>query len=287
MSTVGVEGTGCAKSQTWTATYTDGCGNEAVPVSVTYTWTEDTELPVIATTAVSGDLGCNPTVVAPAFTGSDNCEGDISAAITVHTIGVEGTGCAKSQTWTATYTDGCGNEAVPVSVTYTWTETETPSISTTLVNSDKGCEWDHSDAPTTDDFTVTGSCETAPTVTLTTGAVTEEGCMRSQTWTATYTNVCGQEAAPIDVTYTWGMPNYGTDEQFACGSFELNGVTYTESQVITYTIPNANACGCDSIVTLTLTIDELSVSVTSHSDEVCGDDGSVTVAATDGLAPIE
>ncbi|MCR4872193.1 MAG: fibrobacter succinogenes major paralogous domain-containing protein, partial [Bacteroidales bacterium] len=103
----------------------------------------------------------------------------------------------------------------------------------------------------------------------------------------TYTNVCGQEAAPIDVTYTWGMPNYGTDEQFACGSFELNGVTYTESQVITYTIPSANACGCDSIVTLTLTVDKLALHVAAHADEVCGDDGSVTVAETDGLEPIE
>ncbi|MCB9332805.1 MAG: hypothetical protein H6574_17165 [Lewinellaceae bacterium] len=48
------------------------CGYE---VSITYTWTQDTEAPVISTTANSGDLGCNPTVVAPTFTGTDNCEG--------------------------------------------------------------------------------------------------------------------------------------------------------------------------------------------------------------------
>jgi hypothetical protein len=55
---------------------TDACGNAADPVSITYTWTVDTEKPVIATTAMSGDLGCNPTVAAPEFTGTDNCEGD-------------------------------------------------------------------------------------------------------------------------------------------------------------------------------------------------------------------
>jgi hypothetical protein len=54
----------------------DACGNAADPVSITYTWTVDTEKPVIATTAMSGNLGCNPTVAAPEFTGTDNCEGD-------------------------------------------------------------------------------------------------------------------------------------------------------------------------------------------------------------------
>ncbi|MBK7761990.1 MAG: hypothetical protein IPI46_01285 [Bacteroidetes bacterium] len=44
----------------------------------TYTWTEDLTAPVIATTATSGPLGCNPTVVAPSFTGNDNCEGAIT-----------------------------------------------------------------------------------------------------------------------------------------------------------------------------------------------------------------
>jgi hypothetical protein len=58
-------------------TYTDACGNAADPVSITYTWTVDTEKPVIATTAMSGNLGCNPTVAAPEFTGTDNCEGTI------------------------------------------------------------------------------------------------------------------------------------------------------------------------------------------------------------------
>ncbi len=75
VNTAGPTHNGCAYTQTWTATYTDACTNVAVPVSITYTWTEDLELPVISTEATSHDLGCNPTVTDPVFTGLDNCEG--------------------------------------------------------------------------------------------------------------------------------------------------------------------------------------------------------------------
>ena len=64
-------------TQTWTANVDDDCGNSAASVSVTYTWVEDTELPVITQTAGEDpdgtDLGCNPTVVAPTFSATDNC----------------------------------------------------------------------------------------------------------------------------------------------------------------------------------------------------------------------
>ena len=128
---------GCKRTQTWTATYTDACGNAADPVSITYTWTEDDEKPVIATTAENNkDWGCNPTnIVAPTFTGTDNCAGDISSEnIRVTTDGPSNTGCSYTQTWTANYTDACGNAAEPVSITYTWTEDNVvPSIGTIVV----------------------------------------------------------------------------------------------------------------------------------------------------------
>lgn len=41
-------------------------------------------------------------------------------------------------------------------------------------------------------------------------------------------------------------------EQIVCGSYEWNGITYTESG--TYTQTFTNAVGCDSVVTLHLTI---------------------------------
>ncbi|MFO7615022.1 MAG: hypothetical protein R6W71_10320, partial [Bacteroidales bacterium] len=100
-------------------TATDDCGNTA-QCTVTYTWSTDSEKPVLATTATSGDLGCNPTVVAPTFTGTDNCEGTITPVVT--TTGPTSIGCAYSQTWYANYTDACGNVADEISITYTWTE---------------------------------------------------------------------------------------------------------------------------------------------------------------------
>jgi hypothetical protein len=44
-------------SQTWTATYTDACDSDAVPVGFTYTWKEDLVVPVIPTNDT--DVGCN------------------------------------------------------------------------------------------------------------------------------------------------------------------------------------------------------------------------------------
>ena len=125
----GPSNTGCAYTQTWTANYTDASNNVATPVSITYTWTVDTEAPVIATTAVSGNLGCNPTVVAPVFTVTDNC--DDPATLTASTTGPSNTGCDYTQTWTADYTDACGNPATQASITYTWTEdTQVPTAAT-------------------------------------------------------------------------------------------------------------------------------------------------------------
>ncbi|MBR6106049.1 MAG: hypothetical protein IKP81_13450, partial [Paludibacteraceae bacterium] len=164
----------------------------------------DKVIPVISTTAESGNKGCNPTIVAPVFTGTDNCEGDISAKIAVTTTGVQGTGCEKTQSWTANYTDGCNNKADEVVVTYTWTEDKIkPVITTELSNADKGCNWDKSDAPKVSDFTLTESCDNTAKITLTAGTEEINGCKHSQTWTATCTDACGNVAEPVAITYTW------------------------------------------------------------------------------------
>ena len=77
----------------------------------------------------------------------------------------------------------------------------------------------------------------------------------------------------------------GDTAAIACESFTWHGETYTESG--DYQFYTTNVLDCDSVVTLHLTINHLSLQVNSSSDEVCGDDGSLTVAATDGLEPIE
>ncbi|MFN8135044.1 MAG: hypothetical protein U0Z17_07415 [Bacteroidales bacterium] len=55
----GVRGTGCAKSQTWLANFTDACNNVADEKVITCTRLKISFKPVISTTATSHDLGCN------------------------------------------------------------------------------------------------------------------------------------------------------------------------------------------------------------------------------------
>ncbi|MBK8671144.1 MAG: hypothetical protein IPN89_17555 [Saprospiraceae bacterium] len=65
---------------------------------------------------------CNPSsIVAPTFEATDNCLAS-AVSVTPTTAGPTGPACARTQTWTANYTDACTNAAVPVSVTYTWVE---------------------------------------------------------------------------------------------------------------------------------------------------------------------
>ncbi|MCQ2217681.1 MAG: putative Ig domain-containing protein, partial [Paludibacteraceae bacterium] len=106
--------TDCGKSSTWSYTY--NLKNEVAPT--------------ISTSLVSEDKGCNPTIVAPTkadFTVTDNCKA--AAEVSISTPGKTNSGCAWSQTWTATYTNTCGVSASPISITYTWTEAEAPTIS--------------------------------------------------------------------------------------------------------------------------------------------------------------
>ncbi|MBO5133131.1 MAG: T9SS type B sorting domain-containing protein, partial [Paludibacteraceae bacterium] len=110
--------TDCGWSVKRTYLISDFCKN-SVSTSVTVSGM-DAEKPIITTTAVSGDKGCNPTIVAPTFTVTDNCDNNVQVQVT--TTGVQGAGYKKTQTWTATAKDVCGNSAEPVVIVYTWIE---------------------------------------------------------------------------------------------------------------------------------------------------------------------
>jgi len=118
-----VNNTGCNYSQIWTVTATDACNNSS-NCSITYSWNQDAVKPVITTANSNQNLGCNPTITPPLFSGTDNCEGSILPVVT--TSGASNTGCMFSQSWTANYTDACGNVADAVTITYTWTIDGTP-----------------------------------------------------------------------------------------------------------------------------------------------------------------
>lgn len=75
------------------------------------------------------------------------------------------------------------------------------------------------------------------------------------------------------ITVKYGCtPSTSTDEHVACDSFTwTNGVTYTSSNT-TATDTLVSATGCDSIVTLNLTIDTVNTSVTQMGSQLSSDE---------------
>jgi hypothetical protein len=173
-------------TRTWTAK--DECGNTA---SCTQTVTvDDTKAPVLPELPKGGDLGCNPTP--PSCTEGlkaiDDCNGEVPVVCTAGTV-VEN-GCARSQTFTYSAKDKCGNEATDT-VTYTWkVDTQPPMIT---------CPGDMTiNCPAEPVFTppqVSDTCDAEPTLTFsdvrTEGAYPGEYCV-TRTWTAT--DDCGNSA---------------------------------------------------------------------------------------------
>jgi hypothetical protein len=85
--------------------------------------------------------------------------------------------------------------------------------------------------------------------------------------TASYTFPAGASNgcdSIVTLNLTINQPSIGTDIQSACGSYTwMNGITYTSNNnSATHLLPGAAANGCDSIVTLNLTINNLPITGT-------------------------
>jgi hypothetical protein len=190
-----VEETGrCGFAQVFTYSVQDLCGNLA-SADVTYTWKEDTTAPELANLPTGTDLGCNPIrpVCSGRVTARDLCDGDVSARV-VCTPGpiVSEALCRKSQTFTYSVSDLCGN-ATEARVTYTWTEdTVPPRILCPAVESPIECPG----VPVFPDATASDDCDPAPVVTH--EDVTERGsCPQNYRVTRIWTAVdaCGNRAS--------------------------------------------------------------------------------------------
>jgi len=195
----------CNYTQTWTATYTDGCGNEAEAVSVTYTWKEDNTAPIITEDVEDKDLGCNPEEIIfdePIFAGG--CTPlELQGEPVLGDLIVDG--CAREQTKTWTVTDCSGLETT-TSQTLNWTiDTEAPLVVNNIDDKDLGYN------PSSIDFDepiFDGGCSEAfpvegyPMI----DDVVEDGCNRSQVskWKVTD---CSGLITTVEQTLTWIIDN--------------------------------------------------------------------------------
>lgn len=266
---------GCVRSQTRTWTATDICGNIAT-ASRTVTWREDLVAPALTASANNAPLGCNPTPAAinaalGSATGSDACG---TPTLTSTDAVVQSNGCLRSQTRTWTATDICGNTGT-ASRTATWTEDLTPPMLTATGNdAPLGCN------PTAAAInaafgaaTATDVCG-APTITVTTGAMSSNGCIRSQTRMWTATDICGNIATTsrtvtwkedvIPPTVTCGAnktidctapvefdPPTATDN---CDASSMVEVVSTSADGLTRTWRATDACGNTATCSQTITI---------------------------------
>src|SRR5439155_22932490 len=120
----------CTHTRSFTITAEDDCGNLSDPCLVTYSWTMDTQAPVISATGTTLTLGCNPTAdqinaALGTATATDNCGVGTPTATTGSLVS---DGCSRSQTRTWNVSDACGNAALTVSRTVTWTVDTTEPV---------------------------------------------------------------------------------------------------------------------------------------------------------------
>jgi hypothetical protein len=207
-------GSQCDSTFTITLTITNASGCDSTCSKIVMV--DDNIKPVITTLASSGNLGCNPVVTPPAFNGTDNCQGTITPVVT--TPGPVITGCTYNQTWTANYTDGCGNEALPVSISYSWTvDAVVPEVSSCPVNL----------------ITVADAGFPYATVSLP---------------SPVYSDNC-TALGDIAVTWTMSIPTAGTGTGIIPVPFQFNIGTTT----VTYKF--TDACGNFSTCIFTVTVD--------------------------------
>ena len=92
----------------------------------------------------------------------------------------------------------------------------------------------------------------------------------NNTVTTTYTFIpnAGQSATATTLTINIKQPSASIDVKSACISYEwINGITYTQS-TNSPTVVLTNAAGCDSVVTLNLTISPINIDVQPNNETV-------------------
>ncbi|MDB4088923.1 T9SS type A sorting domain-containing protein, partial [Flavobacteriales bacterium] len=242
---------------------------------ISYTWINGvtyTSSNNSATQTLTNSAGCDSVVTLNLTINNSNTGTDVQTACNSYTW-IDGNAyTASNNTATDTLTNSVGCDSVvtlnlTINNSNTGTDVQTACISYTWIN---GITYYSSNNIATQTLTNAAGCDSVVTLNLTinnsnTGIDVQTAC-NSYTWidgvtytssnntaTDTLTNSAGCDSV-VTLNLTITNSSSATDVVSSCNSYTwINGITYTSSNN-TATQTLTNAAGCDSIVTLNLTI---------------------------------
>jgi len=234
---------GCSITQTFNITVTDSYGNSA-STNVIYTYTKDTNAPVLSGVPMGKNLGCNPTNIPTlgSVQGSVSASDTCSPATVIVTCATVTNNCNVTQTFSVVATNACGNKATAY-VTNTWSlDTNAPVLSGVPAGQNLNCNPASIPSAATIKAMVNASDTCSPPTVIVTGVTNVSGCSYTAIFTITATNACGNKAVAY-VTNTWTIDTTGpvitglpTNSYVGCSSTNLptdtnvlNGISVTDA----------------------------------------------------------
>ena len=249
----------------------------------TYTWLDGntyTSSNNTATFITTNSVGCDSVITLDLTINNATTSTDVQSACGFYTWidGNSYTSSNNTATFTTTNSVGCDSVItldLTINTSVTGVDTQTSCGPITWIDGNS-----YTSSNNTATFTIVGGsvngCDSIVTLNLTVNNATTSTDVQSAcgtfTWidgntytssnnTATFTttNSAGCDSV-ITLNLTINNATTGTDAQTACGSFTwLDGNTYTSSNN-TATFTTTNSVGCDSVITLNLTINNNSAS---------------------------
>src|ERR1019366_537331 len=261
-------------------TSTFNTGTDVESACDTYTWPLNgqtyTSSNSTATHTLTNAAGCDSVVTLNLTIRHSNTGTDVESACDTYTWPLNGqTYTSSNSTATHTLTNAAGCDSVVtlnLTIRHSNTGTDVESACDTYTWPLNGQTYTSSNSTATHTLTNAAGCDSVVTLNLTirhsnTGTDVESACdtytwpLNGQTYTSsnstathTLTNAAGCDSV-VTLNLTIRHSNTGTDVESACDTYTwpLNGQTYTSSNsTATHTL--TNAAGCDSVVTLNLTI---------------------------------
>ncbi|WMX16944.1 SBBP repeat-containing protein [Aureispira sp. CCB-E] len=250
-------------------------GTDVQTACDTYTWIDGntyTSSNNTATHTLTNAAGCDSVVTLNLTINNSTTGTDVQTACDTYTWIDGNTYTSSNNTATHTLTNAVGCDSVvtlnlTINNSTTGTDVQTACNTYTWID---GNTYTSSNNTATHTLTNAAGCDSVVTLNLTintptTGTDVQTAC-NTYTWidgntytssnntaTHTLTNAVGCDSV-VTLNLTINTPTTGTDVQTACDTYTwIDGNTYTSSNnTVTHTL--TNAVGCDSVVTLNLTI---------------------------------